>query len=270
MGDGVKRASGFDITVASELMAILTLTTGLQDMRKRIGKVVVATTSKGDPITCDDLKVAGAMTVLMRDTVKPNLLQTTEGTALFSFTTGPFANIAPGQSSIVADKIALKLADYVVTESGFGADIGMEKFLNIKCRYSKLVPDCVVMVSTVRALKMHGGGPRVVAGKALDPAYTEENLELLEAGFCNLAKHIENVQLHGLPVVVALNRFATDTPREHKLLDELSRKMGAYDVQISEGPRQGRQGRRESRQGGCIGLQRAQEVQASIPAQEVD
>src|SRR5512136_1090677 len=178
---GNERITGFDISVASEVMAILALTTGLADMRERLGRIVIGTNTRGEPITAEDLGVAGAMTVLMKDAIMPNLMQTLEGTPAFVHA-GPFANIAHGNSSILADQIALKLADYVVTESGFGADIGMEKFLDIKCRYSGLIPNVVVIVATVRALKMHGGGPRVVAGKPLDSVYDEENLGLLERG----------------------------------------------------------------------------------------
>jgi methylenetetrahydrofolate dehydrogenase (NADP+) / methenyltetrahydrofolate cyclohydrolase / formyltetrahydrofolate synthetase len=163
---GKTRRTGYDITVASEIMAILALTTDLEDMRERMGKIVIGTSRTGEAITAEDLGVAGAMTVLMKEAIKPNLMQTLEGTPVFVHA-GPFANIAHGQSSIIADRIALKLADYVVTESGFGADIGMEKFFNIKCRYSGLIPNVVVLVATVRALKMHGGGPKVVAGKPL-------------------------------------------------------------------------------------------------------
>ena len=182
---GFEHRSGYDITVASEIMAVLALTTGLEDMRERFGKMVVATNKRGEAVTAEDLGVAGAVTVLMKDAIKPNLMQTLEGTAAFVHA-GPFANIAHGNSSILADKIALKLADYVITESGFGADIGMEKFFDIKCRYSGLIPQVVVMVATVRALKMHGGGPKVVAGKPLAAEYTEENLDLLRKGLPNL------------------------------------------------------------------------------------
>ena len=209
---GFNRETGFDITVASEIMAVLALTTSLADMRERFGRIVVATNKAGEAVTCEDLGVAGAMTVLMKDAIKPTLMQTLEGTPAFVHA-GPFANIAHGNSSIIADKIALKLADYVVTESGFGADIGMEKFFDIKCRYSGLIPHCVVLVATVRALKMHGGGPKVTPGRPLAPEYTEENLELLEAGLPNLQAHIENALSFGIPVVVAVNSFKDDTPR---------------------------------------------------------
>jgi formyltetrahydrofolate synthetase len=223
---GNERVTGFDISVASEVMAILALTTGLEDMRERFGRIVIGTSRAGDPVTCEDLGVAGAMAVLMKDAIQPNLLQTLEGTPAFVHA-GPFANIAHGNSSIVADQIALKLAEYTVTESGFGADIGMEKFLDIKCRYSGLVPNVIVIVATVRALKMHGGGPKVVAGRPLDPAYTEENLALLERGAANLAKHIENAKLFGIPVCVAVNSFRYDTAAEVALVQRIAREAGS-------------------------------------------
>ena len=207
-------------------MAILALTTGLEDMRERFGRCVIGTSHAGEPVTAEDLGVAGAMAVLMKDAIQPNLLQTLEGTPAFVHA-GPFANIAHGNSSIVADQIALKLAEYTVTESGFGADIGMEKFLDIKCRYSGLVPNVIVIVATVRALKMHGGGPKVVAGRPLDPAYTEENLALLEKGAVNLAKHIENAKLFGVPVCVAVNSFKYDTAAEVALVQKIAREAGA-------------------------------------------
>ena len=223
---GNERVTGFDISVASEVMAILALTTGLEDMRERFGRIVIGTSRAGEPVTCEDLGVAGAMAVLMKDAIQPNLLQTLEGTPAFVHA-GPFANIAHGNSSIVADQIALKLAEYTVTESGFGADIGMEKFLDIKCRYSGLVPNVIVIVATVRALKMHGGGPKVVAGRPLDPAYTEENLALLEKGAVNLAKHIENAKLFGVPVCVAVNSFKYDTAAEVALVQKIAREAGS-------------------------------------------
>jgi formyltetrahydrofolate synthetase len=229
---GFERETGFDITVASELMAILALTTSLKDMRERIGRMVVAVSRSGEPITAEDLGVAGALTVLMKDAIKPNLMQTLEGTPVFVHA-GPFANIAHGNSSILADQIALKLADFVVTESGFGSDIGMEKFFDIKCRYSGLLPSVVVLVATVRALKMHGGGPRVVAGKPLDPAYTDENLPLLREGLGNLIHHIQIVRKFGIPVVVAINRFHTDTPAELAMIQEAAVQAGAEDAVVS-------------------------------------
>jgi formyltetrahydrofolate synthetase len=223
---GNERITGYDISVASEVMAILALTTGIEDMRERLGRIVIGTSTRGEPVTAEDLGVAGAMTVLMKDALLPNLMQTLEGTPAFVHA-GPFANIAHGNSSIVADQIALKLADYVVTESGFGADIGMEKFLDIKCRTSGLVPDTIVVVATVRALKMHGGGPKVVAGRPLDKAYTEENLALLEKGAVNLVKHIENAKLFGVPVCVAVNSFKYDTKAEVELIKKLALAAGA-------------------------------------------
>ena len=225
--DGVPRETGYDIAVASEVMAILALTTSLKDMRQRLGRIVIGRSYAGDPVTAEDLGVAGAMTVLMKDAIMPTLMQTLEGTPALVHA-GPFANIAHGNSSIVADQIALRLADYVVTESGFGADIGMEKFMDIKCRYSQLKPSAVVLVATIRALKMHGGGPRVVAGRDLDRAYTEENLPLLEAGFANLGKHIEIARQFGVPVVVAINQFKYDTPNEIALVQRLAEETGAF------------------------------------------
>ncbi len=228
---GKTRRTGYDITVASEIMAILALTTDLPDMRERLGRIVIGTNKRGEAVTSEDLGVAGAMTVLMKDAIKPTLMQSLEGTPVFVHA-GPFANIAHGQSSIIADRIALKLADYVVTESGFGADIGMEKFMDIKCRYSGLVPNVVVLVATVRALKMHGGGPKVVAGKPLDAAYTEENLELLRAGLGNLQHHIRNALRFGVNVVVAVNSFKDDTPAEVELVRQAAVEAGAEDAVV--------------------------------------
>lgn len=229
---GHSRRTGYDIAVASEIMAILALTTDLRDMRDRFGKVVIGTNRKGEAVTAEDLGVAGAMTVLMKDAIKPNLMQTLEGTPVFVHA-GPFANIAHGNSSIIADRIALKLADYVITESGFGADIGMEKFFDIKCRYSGLIPNAVVLVATVRALKMHGGGPKVVAGRPLNTAYTDENLGLLEKGLENMQVHIKNILRFGIPVVVAVNSFATDTPAEVDLVRKAALDAGADDAVVS-------------------------------------
>jgi len=229
---GFEHRSGYDITVASEIMAILALTTDLRDMRERLGAMVVATDKHGNAVTAEDLGVAGAMTVLMKDAIKPNLMQTLEGTPAFVHA-GPFANIAHGQSSIIADKIALKLVGkdgYVITESGFGADVGMEKFFDIKCRYSGLIPQVVVMVATVRALKMHGGGPKVVAGKPLAPEYTEENLDLLKKGVPNMEKHIQNALKYGVNVVVAVNSFKDDKPAEVELVRKAALAAGAMDA----------------------------------------
>lgn len=224
--DGVPRESGYDITVASEVMAILALTTSLKDLRKRLGKIVIGTTYDGKPVTAQDLKVAGAMTVLLKDAIKPNLMQTLENTPALVHC-GPFANIAHGNNSILADAIALKLADYVVTESGFGADLGAEKFMDIKCRISGLIPDAAVVVATIRALKMHSGRFKVVAGKPLDPGLLKENLEALKQGSENLGKQIENMRYFGIPVVVAINRFNTDTETEIELVKKLALAAGA-------------------------------------------
>ncbi|XP_067149666.1 monofunctional C1-tetrahydrofolate synthase, mitochondrial isoform X1 [Apteryx mantelli] len=229
---GFVRQAQFDIAVASEIMAILALTTSLADMRERLGKMVVANDKKGQPVTAEDLGVTGALAVLMKDAIKPTLMQTLEGTPVFVHA-GPFANIAHGNSSVLADKIALKLVGekgFVVTEAGFGADIGMEKFFNIKCRASGLVPSVVVLVATVRALKMHGGGPNVTAGAPLKKEYTEENLQLVADGCCNLQKQIQITQLFGVPVVVALNVFKTDSPAEVDLVCKIAKRSGAFDA----------------------------------------
>jgi formyltetrahydrofolate synthetase len=234
-GDGRPRQSGFDITVASEVMAILALTTSLRDLRQRLGRIVIGTDKKRNPITAEDLGVAGAMTVLMKDALMPNLMQTLENSPAIVHA-GPFANIAHGNSSIIADLMGLKMVSdgYLVTESGFGADCGMEKFFDIKCRYSGLVPNCVVMAATVRALKMHGGGPRVVAGRPLDAAYKEENLELLEKGLDNLKANIGIARQYGVPVVIAVNRFSSDTDAEIKLVIKGALDGGAVDAVESD------------------------------------
>lgn len=242
--DGFPRQSGFDISVSSEVMAILALTSDLFDLRKRLGRILLATTYDGKPITSEDIQVAGSMAVLMRDAIKPNLLQTTENTPCFVHA-GPFANIAHGNSSIIADMISLKLADYVVTESGFGADCGMEKFMNIKCRYSGLIPNCVVIVCTVRALKMHSGKFQVIAGRSLDEGLVKENLQALDEGICNLRKQIENAKLFGVPVVVAINKFTTDTDNEIRLIHERAIEAGAEDAVLSEVWEKGGEGGKE-------------------------
>jgi formyltetrahydrofolate synthetase len=226
---GHERQTGFDITVASEIMAVLALTTGLQDMRDRLGRMVVGLSRKGEPVTADDLGVGGALAVLMRDAIQPTLMQTVEGTPVFVHA-GPFANIAHGNSSIIADQIALKLVGpegYVVTEAGFGADIGGEKFFDIKCRYSGLTPHCAVLVATVRALKSHGGGPVVEPGKPLDAAYRESHPDLVEAGCANLAVHIRNMIKFGVKPVVAINRFASDTDEEIAIVRKAALEAGA-------------------------------------------
>jgi len=224
--DGFEMNSGFQISVSSELMAILSIANDLEDMKSRISKMIVAYNKSGEEITTKDLEVDGAMTAIMKESFNPNLIQTIEGNPVLVHA-GPFANIAIGQSSVIADKIGIKLSDYLVTESGFGADIGYEKFWNLKCRYSELKPDAVVIVSTVRALKMHGGGPEVKPGKKLDKAYTEENLDLLRKGCDNLIAHIKTVLKSGSNPVVCINSFHTDTEDEHSLIKEIARNQGA-------------------------------------------
>ena len=233
LGRGFVRKTGFDISVASELMAVLGLATNLQDLRERVGRCVVGYTYDGEPVTCEDLKCAGAMTVLLKDALKPTLMQTLEGGPAFVHT-GPFANIAHGNSSVLADQIALKLADYVVTESGFGADIGMEKFFNIKCRASGLTPDAVLLVATIRALKMHSGRYDVVPGKPLPEGLTSEDTEAVAEGCENLEKHIENVQLFGVPSVVCINRFEGDTDAEIEVISHKALEAGAEKVVVSD------------------------------------
>ena len=231
--NGLPRETGFDITVASEVMAILALTTSLPDLRERLGKIVIGSTHDGKPVTAEDLKCAGAMTVLMKDALKPNLLQTLEHGPCFVHA-GPFANIAHGNSSIVADQIAVKLGEYVVTESGFGADMGAEKFMNIKCRYSGITPDAVVVVCTVRALKMHGGGFSFVPGQPVDKeAMDRPNVEAVVKGCENLEKMIENMKLFGVPVVVAVNNFVADADEEIEAIRERAKAAGAEDAVIS-------------------------------------
>ncbi|KAG6909709.1 hypothetical protein DXG01_015911 [Tephrocybe rancida] len=240
---GHEREAGFDIAVASECMAVLALTTGLEDMKARLGAMVVATSKQGDPVTADDIGVSGALAVLMKDAIKPNLMQTLQGTPVFVHA-GPFANIAHGNSSILADKVALKLAGteegdssdrvgYVLTEGGFGADMGMEKFCNIKCRVSGLTPDATVIVATTRALKMHGGGPDVTPGKPLSEVYTSEDLVTLKEGCKNLVKHIQNSQKFGIKVIVAINQFASDSAAELELIRNQALAGGADAAVVS-------------------------------------
>ena len=230
--DGFEMESGFAISVSSELMAILAIARDLKDLRERISKIVVAYDKKGGEVTTADLRVDGAMAAWMVNTLNPSLIQTIEGQPVFVHA-GPFANIAIGQSSIIADKIATKLADYHVTESGFGADIGFEKFWNLKCRLSGLKPDAVVIVATIRALKMHGGGPKVRPGIPLCEAYTKENISLVEAGCENLAAHIGIVRKSGVTPVVCINSFPTDTKDEVKVVRRISQEHGAVAV-VSE------------------------------------
>ena len=224
--DGFMMKSGFQITVSSEVMAILAVAKDLADMRARLGRMVIGYTRKGVPVSADDLEVGGAMTALMHKAMNPNLLQTVEGQPVFVHA-GPFANIAIGQSSIVADRLALKLSDYHVTESGFGADIGFEKFWNLKCRFSGLVPNAAVIVCTVRALKMHGGGPRVTPGSPLAAEYKDAHPELVEAGTGNLVAHIESVKKSGMQPVVCINHFYTDTEDEMRIVQRAAEAAGA-------------------------------------------
>jgi len=229
---GLARETSYDISVASEIMAILALTSGVEDMRERLGRMVFGMNKVGEPLTAEDLGVAGALAVLMKDAAMPTLMQTLEGTPAMVHA-GPFANIAHGNSSVIADQIALRLVGkdgLVVTESGFGADCGLEKFVNIKCRASGLVPNCAVVVATVRALKMHGGGPKVLAGRPLAAAYRQENLDLLAKGLVNLAAHIEIVRRFGIPAVVAVNRFTSDTDAEIALIRKAALEAGAEDA----------------------------------------
>jgi formate--tetrahydrofolate ligase len=224
--DGVPRQSGFDITAASEVMAVLALSTSLQDLRQRLGRIVIGYTRQGEPVTAEDLKAGGAMTVIMREAIKPNLLQTLENTPALVHA-GPFGNIAHGNSSVVADLVGIHTADFLITESGFGADIGAEKFFNIKCRVSGLRPDAAVLVATVRALKAHSGRHRVVAGRPLPPELLEENPDEVRLGGANLRKQIENISLHGVSPVVAINAFPTDHASEHAAIREVAESMGA-------------------------------------------
>lgn len=224
--DGYEMDSGFQITVSSEIMAILAVARDLKDLRERMGRIIVAYDRQGNEVTTGDLEVDGAMTAWMVEAVNPNLLQTIEGQPVLVHA-GPFANIAIGQSSVIADQLGVRLGDYLITESGFGADIGFEKFWNIKCRYSGLAPDAVVIVATIRALKTHGGGPPVKPGIPLDDVYHTENLELLEAGCDNLVAHIETVKKSGVRPVVCVNRFCTDTDAEVAIVRRVAEENGA-------------------------------------------
>jgi formate--tetrahydrofolate ligase len=224
--DGVTRQTGFDITAASEVMATLALTSSLTDLRKRLGRIVVGYTSAGSPVTAEELGTAGSMAVILREAIKPNLLQTMENTPVLVHT-GPFGNIATGNSSVVADLIGIRTGDFLVTEAGFGADMGAERFFNIKCRTSGLRPDAAVVVATVRALKAHSGKYKVVAGKPLPPDLLAENPDDVLAGAANLRKQLENVALHGVPPVVAINAFPTDHRSEHDAIRAVADEMGA-------------------------------------------
>jgi len=228
-----EREAEWHITAASEVMAILALADDLPDLRRRLGRVVVAESSSGTPITLEDLRVAGAMAVLLRNASRPNLVQTLEGGPAFVHA-GPFANIAHGNSSVVADRVALKLVDAVVTEAGFGSDMGFQKFVDIKCRLSGLRPAAAVIVATIRALKMHGGVGQVISGKPLDPALLEENPDAVARGCANLIRHIGIVHQHGVPAVVAINRFPTDAVSEIQVVQRLAREAGARAAVTSE------------------------------------
>jgi len=223
--DGIPRQSAFDITAASEVMAVLALSTSLRDMRSRLARIVVGYTRRGQPVTAEELRAAGAMTVIMRDAIKPNLLQTLENTPVLVHA-GPFGNIAHGNSSVIADLIGIRTGDFLITEAGFGADMGAERFFNIKCRTSGLTPDAAVMVTTVRALKVHAGTHHVVAGKPLPPALLEERPDEVHVGGANLRKQLENVRMHGVTPVVAINSFPEDFPSEHTAIREIADSMG--------------------------------------------
>lgn len=238
---GVPRETGFDISVASEVMAILALTTSLQDMRKRMGKIVVGSTKDRNPITAEEIEAAGAMTVLMRDAIRPTLMQTLENTPALIHA-GPFANIAHGNSSILADMFGIKGGDYLLTEAGFGADIGAEKFFNIKCRYSGLKPDACVLVVTVRALKTHSGKYKVIAGKPLPKEMLEKNVEDVEAGASNLRKQIENIKIHGVTPVVAINAFDSDHEEEIETIKRIAIDAGAIGAAVSRHWQEGGEG----------------------------
>ncbi|MFA6142832.1 MAG: formate--tetrahydrofolate ligase [Candidatus Omnitrophota bacterium] len=238
---GFERDTGFSITAASEVMAILALTESISDLRKMIGRIVVAVSKAGKAVTAEDLRVAGSMALLLKDAIKPNLVQTIENTPCFVHT-GPFANITHGNSSILADRIALKSCDFVITESGFGADCGLEKFVNIKCRASGLVPHAVVLVASVRAIKVHSSLYKTAVGKPLSSDITRENPEAVEAGCANLEKQIENARLYNIPCIVAINRFATDTDKEVAIIRSKALEAGAFDCVISDLHRSGSRG----------------------------
>ncbi len=255
--NGVPRESGFDISVASEVMAILALSKSIFDLRERLGQIIVGYDRAGAPVTAEQLKAAGAMTVLLHEAIKPNLLQTIENTPALVHC-GPFANIAHGNSSVLADYIGIKCGDYLITEAGFGADMGFEKFCDIKCRVSGLAPDAAVVVATVRALKMHSGKFKIVAGKPLDPGLTTENMPALEEGVVNLVAQIENVRKMGVPVVVAINAFPTDTEREWAFIEKAACEAGAVAAVPTTHYAEGGNG--------AIGLAKAIVEATSVPA----
>ncbi len=241
VGEKSERATEFEIAVASEVMAILALSTSYRDLRARLGRIILGRTKDGNPVTADGLKAAGAMAVLVRDAFKPNLLQTIEQTPAFIHT-GPFGNIAHGNSSVIADLMAVRCADYVVTESGFGADLGFEKFVDIKCAVSGLAPSCAVVIATVRACKLHGGEYNVRPGKPLPKELLRENVEAVEKGACNLARMIGIVKKAGVPAVVGVNRFPDDTERELEALGKAARASGADGVEVIEAYAKGGEG----------------------------
>ena len=230
--DGIPRESGFDITAASEVMAALALATSLQDLRNKMGAIVVGYTKDDEPVTAEDLEVAGSMTVMLREAIKPNLMQTLEGTPALVHT-GPFGNIATGNSSIVADQISIKTGDFLLTEAGFGADMGAERFFNIKCRYSGLVPDAAVLVATVRGLKAHSGKHRIVAGRPLPAALLEENPDEVHAGGDNLRKQLENMKIHGVTPVVAINEFPEDNAGDLRAIEQIAAEYGARSARCT-------------------------------------
>ncbi len=262
-GDGVPRQTGFDITAASEVMAALALTTSLRDLRERLGRIVVGYTREGEPVTAEQLKAAGAMTVVLREAIKPNLVQTIENTPAFVHC-GPFGNIATGNSSVIADLIALRAGDMVITEAGFGADMGAERFFNIKCRVSGEAPDAAVVVATVRALKAHSGHYRIVAGKPLPADLLAENPEDVRTGFANLAKQIENVRLHGVTPVVAINAFPTDHESEYAVIRELTAELGVRCA-VSTHFTDGGAGADRAGRGSQGSSRRAERVPAPVP-----
>lgn len=242
--DGVSRKTAFESTPASEVMAILALAGGMKDLRKRLGRIIVGFTKKGKPVTCDDLKVAGSMSVLLRDAIKPNILQTSEGTPCFVHT-GSAGNSALGASSILSDTIALGLCDYTVTETAFGADLGAEKFFNIKCRASGMVPDVSVLVCSMRALKMHSGDYEIAEDKPLPKEFYRENVSAVERGLSNLEKQIENLQVFGVPIVVCINRFKEDTDKEINAVKRRALNSGAHSIAVSSARMQGGEGAME-------------------------
>lgn len=231
--NGIERRDGFEITAASELMAILALANDLHDMRQRIGRIILGYNTEGGVITAEDLEVAGAMTVLLKEAIHPNLMQTIENTPVLIHA-GPFANIAHGNSSVIADRVALPLADYVITEAGFGSDMGMEKFFNIKYRQSGIAPSCIVLVATVRSLKSNSGKYNIKPGQPIPKEISESNVELLEIGAANLAWHIQNAKSYGMPVIVAINRFPHDSDEELAFLQQYALHHGAFACEVSE------------------------------------